>query len=301
MIHDEPSHRPGQDPYAYAPETEGHYGERIMAYQDLLAKCRASGSAPDTTMCHLERELEKYQGWLDSLIARKRHEGRQIRYEYAQPDDTVFIEGECPFTGGGIRYTKQQMLDVCMGDDIAAKRLTTACLERGAKRFDKVSEDGYESFAYNASLPDLRQAYKSETVYNLVVLVHDDFRLTEIVFDKGLDGLYVGQALDLNDKLHDLAAKHLKLCLINVEEGLSSEQDAARDSIESQVREICSGIKGIKDAKFIYDPRGTTVAVVFESGAYNSFSGGWKVPVDPEYLKSLDVDAFTSEYAQAKP
>lgn len=198
MIHDEPSHRPGQDPYAYAPETEGHYGERIMAYQDLLAKCRVSGSTPDTTMRHLERELEKYQGWLDSLISRKRHEGRPIRYEYAQPDDTVFIEGECPFTGGGTRYTKQQMLDVCMGDDIAARRLTDACLERGVKRFDKVSEDGYESFTYNASLSDLREAYKSETVYNRVVLVHDDFRLTEIVFDKGLDHV-IGDADPVGD------------------------------------------------------------------------------------------------------
>lgn len=113
-------------------------------------------------------------------------------------------------------------------------------------------------------------------------------------------GLYVGQALDLNDKLHDLAAKHLKLCLVDVEEGLSGEQEAARDAIESQVREICGDIKGIKDAKFLYDPRGTTVAVVFESGAYNSFSGGWKVPVDPKYLKSLDVDAFMSEYSPAR-
>lgn len=113
-------------------------------------------------------------------------------------------------------------------------------------------------------------------------------------------GLYVGQALDLNDKLHDLAAKHLKLCLIDVEEGLSGEQEAARDAIESQVREICGGIKGIKEAKFLYDPRGTTVAVVFDSGAYNSFSGGWKVPVDPKYLKFLDVDAFTTEHSSAR-
>jgi len=187
MIHDEPSHRPGQDSYAYAPETEEHYGERIRAYQDLLEKCRASGGAPDTTMRHLEGRLEQYQGWLGNLIARKRNEGAPIRYEYAQPEDTVFIEGDCPFTGGGTRYTKQQMLDVCMRDDIAARRLTAACLERGVKRFDKVSEDGYESFTYNASLPELRSMYGSETVYNRVVLVHDDFKLTEIVFDNGLD------------------------------------------------------------------------------------------------------------------
>lgn len=114
-------------------------------------------------------------------------------------------------------------------------------------------------------------------------------------------GAHLGQALDLNDKLHDLAAKHLKLCLLDVEEGLSSSQEAARDAIEGQIREACNGIKGIKDAKFLYDPRGTTVAVVFESGAYNSFSGGWKVPIDPKYLKSLDVDNLTSEYSPPRP
>lgn len=228
MIHDEPSHRPGQDPYAYAPETEGHYGERIKAYQDLLVQFRASGNKSDTTIRHLERELEKYQGWLDSLIARKRHEGQPIRYEYAQPADTVFIEGGCPFTGGGTRYTKQQMLDVCMGDDIAARQLTTACLERGVKRFDKVSEDGYESFTYNASLSDLRQAYKSETVYNRVVLVHDDFRLTEIVFDKGLDHV-IGDA----DPVSDF-------------ETWDRRMDAAREAFEGFSRDVLG-----KDARLV--------------------------------------------------
>ncbi|GIK74481.1 MAG: hypothetical protein BroJett021_34690 [Chloroflexota bacterium] len=79
-------------------------------------------------------------------------------------------------------------------------------------------------------------------------------------------GLYVGQALDLNDQLHELATKHLKLCLIDAGEGLSTEQEAERDAIECWVREICGSVKGIKEAKFLYDPRGSTVAVVFESG-----------------------------------
>lgn len=191
MIHDEPSHRPGQDPNAFAPETEEHYGSRIKWYRETLAKCR--GLAPDTTIRHLERELERYQGWLDGLIANKRHEGKPIRYEYALPEDIVFIEGECPFTGGGAPYTKQQMLAACMGDDVAASRLTTACLECGAKRYDKVSQDGYESFAYNGSIRELREIYRSDTIYNRVVLVHDDCRLTEIVFDNGLDHI-VGDA-----------------------------------------------------------------------------------------------------------
>ncbi len=198
MIHDEPSHRPGQVPNAYAPETEEHYGLRIKGYQDLLAKCRASENTPETTVRHLEQELERYQGWLDRLIANKRHEGKPIRYEYALPGDIVFIEGECPFTGGGTPYTRQQMLDACMGDDVAARRLTTACLERGAKRYDKVSQDGYESFAYNGSIRELREIYRSDTIYNRVVLVHDDYRLTEIVFDNGLDHV-VGDADPVGD------------------------------------------------------------------------------------------------------
>lgn len=117
-------------------------------------------------------------------------------------------------------------------------------------------------------------------------------------------GLYVGQALDLNDQLHELAAKHLKLCLIDAGEGLSTEQEAERAAIEGQVREICGSVKGIKDVKFFYEQSLAfglaSTFVFFESGAYNSHSGGWKLPVDLESLKSRDVAAFTTERLPAR-
>lgn len=225
MIHEEPSHRPGQDPYAYAPETEGHYGERIKHYQDLLEKFRGAWGQPEATLCHLQTELQRYQGYLAHLIARKRREGKPIRYEYAKLDDTVFVEGDDPFSDGGTPYTKRQMLNVCLGDDTAARRLTTACLERGAKQFQKVA-DNYESFAYNGSLAEIREIYGSDTIYNRVVLVHDAFKLMEIVFDNGLDHV-VGDADPVSDfdewdrRLHQLRDMF---------------RDAARDMLGEEAR-----------------------------------------------------------------
>lgn len=191
MIHDEPANRPGQDPYACAPESEEHYGTQIRHYQELLAKVRTGAIVPprESVAERFEADLQRYQGWLQSLISRKRSDRRPISFDYAEPDDIVFIEGECPFAGGGTPYTKAEMLNVCMGDHIAAKRLTIACLERGSKRYDKVSEGGYEAFVYNDDLATIRKTYGSETIYNRVVLVHDQGKLTEIVFAHGLDHL----------------------------------------------------------------------------------------------------------------
>lgn len=191
MIHDEPANRPGQDPYACAPESEEHYGAQIRHYQELLSKVRAGTIVPprEGVAERFEADLQRYQGWLQSLINRKRSDRIPISFDYAEPDDIVFIEGECPFSGGGTPYTKTQMLNVCMGDVVAAKRLTIACREYGAKRYSKVSEGGYEGFVYNDDLAAIRKNYGSETIYNRVVLVHDHGKLTEIVFARGLDHL----------------------------------------------------------------------------------------------------------------
>lgn len=191
MIHDEPANRPGQDPYAYAPESEEHYGAQIRHYQELLEKIRTDMVKPpmDGVAEHFEAALQRYQGWLQDLIGRKRSEHKPISFDYAELNDIVFIDGECPFSGGGTPYSKAEMLSVCMGDDVAAKRLTVACYEHGLKRYSKVSEGGYEDFVYNDSLAAISNAYGSETVCNRVVLVHDGGKLTEIVFAQGLDHL----------------------------------------------------------------------------------------------------------------
>lgn len=117
-------------------------------------------------------------------------------------------------------------------------------------------------------------------------------------------GLHLGDALDLNDKLHLLAAQHLKLCAINLDTGLTSSQSNAQDVIERKVSELVEGVNGIKGAVFSHDARGTTVAVKFESGAANSFleGGSYKVPVNPAYVKSLDgkkLDDALAVYADA--
>jgi hypothetical protein len=117
-------------------------------------------------------------------------------------------------------------------------------------------------------------------------------------------GLHLGDALDLNDKLHLLAAQHLKLCAIDLDTGLTSAQNNAQNVIERKVSELVEGVNGIKGAVFSHDARGTTVAVKFESGAANSLleGGSYKVPVNPAYVKSLDgkkLDDALAVYADA--
>lgn len=103
-------------------------------------------------------------------------------------------------------------------------------------------------------------------------------------------GIGRDHALSVNDVVGDLAAKHFKLTLMNVEDGLTSPQEAAQEAIEAKIREAVEGLPGIKDADFIYDPRGTTVGVRFESGASDSFTGMWKVPLAAGAVKALDSD-----------
>lgn len=112
-------------------------------------------------------------------------------------------------------------------------------------------------------------------------------------------GLNNTEALDLNEKLHDLSVKHFKLCHIDLVEGLSKDQGRARDVIETDIREAVSGLRGVKDAAFIYDPRGSTVGLQFESGRHNSFGSGgmYKVPLASAAVAALDDRAFWAEYS----
>lgn len=178
---------------ARPPESEDYYGSRISAYRDLLGKVSRSGEVSEASVTYLENALQGCERSLDNLIARKRAEGQPIQYEYAQADDMVFCVEE-----QDVRLTKRDMLNACMGDDVAARRLTEACQHRGVKAFGK-AEDNYESFAYNGALDELRRIYGSQTIYNRVVLMHDGaFRRTEIVFDGGLDHL-VGELDPVSD------------------------------------------------------------------------------------------------------
>jgi len=102
-------------------------------------------------------------------------------------------------------------------------------------------------------------------------------------------------------ELMGLAAKHLKLCHMDLDPGLTDEQSIARDGIEEAVADRIRSVAGIKDACFIYDPRGTTVGIRFESGAYNSFveGGSWKIPVSQSTFQALNENEFWREYVPA--
>jgi hypothetical protein len=113
--------------------------------------------------------------------------------------------------------------------------------------------------------------------------------------DTGLSG---NNAALIAEKLGELAAKHFRLAYMDVRDGLTASQKAGQEAIE---REISAGVKnlpGIKEAVFVYDPRGTTVGLKFESGAYNSFNGSWKVPLADGAVKRLPAEFWS---VPAKP
>lgn len=121
-------------------------------------------------------------------------------------------------------------------------------------------------------------------------LTQDQDNWIEVLHQQtGLDG---SSALDLNDKLHELAAQHFVLSLANVNEGgLSDAQERALEAIEGQVQDLLASVPGVQGAKFFADPRGTTVGVLFASGAADSFSGAYKVPLNPERVSALRLES----------
>lgn len=110
-----------------------------------------------------------------------------------------------------------------------------------------------------------------------------------------------GAAVTLAESLIDLAAKHRLLCISDIEKGLTATQHRARDVIEEQVRELVDGIEGIKGASILYDGRGPTVGLKFESGNWNAFGDGgrWNVPQDAAKNKALQGEAFWEPYVVA--
>lgn len=104
------------------------------------------------------------------------------------------------------------------------------------------------------------------------------------------------QAVSLVHGLSDLAAKHQKLCEIDLKDGLSPAQSHARDAIEQEVKGLLADVQWIAGAEFLYDPRGTTVGIVFGDGAHNSLNGSWKVPVTTRASRALAGQDFWTAY-----
>jgi hypothetical protein len=100
----------------------------------------------------------------------------------------------------------------------------------------------------------------------------------------------------LTKTLGELAAMHLKLSEIHVNEGLSPAQEEALEAIEDDIRDVVRSTPGLRDAVFLYDPRGTTVGVHFLSGASNSLTGAWKIPIPDGAVAALAPD-FWKEFA----
>jgi hypothetical protein len=110
-----------------------------------------------------------------------------------------------------------------------------------------------------------------------------------------------GDAELLTDQLQTLTAAHLKLNIIEHNEGeLTGDQQAARDGIEERVRSLVSGVQGIDDVTFAYDGRGPTVRLALESRASNSFTGGWIVPLKDDAAGNLPDD-FWQQYVPETP
>lgn len=124
----------------------------------------------------------------------------------------------------------------------------------------------------------------------------DDQR--ELVAKLDDDGLLPdrSQSISFVHGLSALAAKHQKLCEIDLKDGLSAAQSHARDAIEQQVKDLLADVQGIDGVKFLYDPRGETTGIVFSDGACNSLNGTWKVPVTTNGYRALADQDFWTAY-----
>jgi hypothetical protein len=76
-----------------------------------------------------------------------------------------------------------------------------------------------------------------------------------------------------------LASTHLMLEIREMNQGLSDSQTRHRDLIQTWFECMADALPGITAAHFNGDVRATTVLLSLDSGASNSFSGKWRVPV----------------------
>lgn len=111
-------------------------------------------------------------------------------------------------------------------------------------------------------------------------------------------GLPLRAALQLNGQIQELAAQHFVLAGMGTygHDGLTSKQENAVDAIEKRIGELVSTALGVKGARFTHDPRGATVGIEFESGAHDSLTGSYKVPLDEARVQALNNESFWEAY-----
>lgn len=95
----------------------------------------------------------------------------------------------------------------------------------------------------------------------------DQREFIEVLHQQSKDVLHVDAALDVNDKLHELAAQHHRLAQISLSESGQQAQERVQDEVEKEIVLLAQEIPGVLEPGFMYDPRGTTVGLMFESGA----------------------------------
>ena len=151
--------------------------------------------------------------------------------------------------------------------------------------------------------PDMKQMFAENKQQMEAASVHRRARLDaltpeqrefiEVLHYQSKDRLGVDAALDVNDRLHELAVQHHRLAQISLSEsGLSKMQERVQDDVETKIILLSYEIPGVPEPKFMYDPRGTTVGLMFESGAHDSLNGSYKVPLNPARVKELANENF---------
>lgn len=127
----------------------------------------------------------------------------------------------------------------------------------------------------------------------LDALTPEQREFIEVLHYQSKGTLHVDAALDVNDRLHELSVQHHRLAQISLSEsGLSKMQERVQGDVETKIILLSHEIPGVLEPKFMYDPRGTTVGLMFESGAHDSLNGSYKVPLNPARVKELANENF---------
>jgi hypothetical protein len=100
----------------------------------------------------------------------------------------------------------------------------------------------------------------------------------------------LGELAAMRMKLGELAAMRMKLAVMSMSEDPTDQQVEAWEEIERKICTIANEQPGLKGAEFRYDPRGAMTAVQLTSGASNSITGAWEIPLADDALKALDAN-----------
>lgn len=91
--------------------------------------------------------------------------------------------------------------------------------------------------------------------------------------------LDVPRATFLAGNMVKLSSTHMVLTIREMNQGLGDDQQRHMKLIETWFELMAESLPGVKSADFNGDVRASTVFLSFDSGASNSFSGKWRVPV----------------------